>query len=189
MIQHFKMRWQVTEKRSRAVQLSGVLIVVWAPMRRLVSVLLCCAAASTALASQVRIFAGARFDSKAWAKLQRFDVKTLGKDRTLDAHVGQLVELHFQFRSKEVRHIKPNWYQASVWQAAPEGRRGFVSVPVMIANTDINAFNGFTTDHRAAADLKIYGKVLYDFGINYVFVRVIGTNTFVDGDGYTNVTW
>jgi len=158
-------------------------------MRRLVSVLLCCAAASGALAGQVRIFAGARFDSKAWAKLQRFDAKALGKDRALDAHVGQLVELHFQFRSKEVRHIKPNWYQASVWQAAPEGRRGFISVPVMIANTDINAFNGFTTDHRAAADLKIYGQVLYDFWINYVFVRVIGTNTFVDGDGYTNVTW
>lgn len=158
-------------------------------MRSLVSVLLCCAAASGAVAGQVRIFAGARFDSKAWAKLQKFDVKTLGKDHTLDAHVGQLVELHFQFRSKELRHIKPNWYQASVWQAAPEGRRGFVSVPVMIANTDLTGFNAFTTDSRANTDLKIYGQVLYDFGINFTFVRVIGTNTFVDGDGHANVTW
>jgi hypothetical protein len=158
-------------------------------MRCLVSVLLCCAAVSGALAGQVRIFAGARFDSKTWGKLQKFDVKTLGKDHTLDAHVGQLVELHFQFRSKELRHIKPNWYQASVWQAAPEGRRGFISVPVMIANTDLNGFNAFTTDSRANADLKIYGQVLYDFGINFTFVRVIGTNTFVDGDGHANVTW
>jgi len=30
---------------------------------------------------------------------------------------------------------------------------------------------------------------LYDFGMNYTFVRVIGTNMFVDGDGYANVTW
>ena len=59
----------------------------------------------------------------------------------------------------------------------------------MIAKTDLNASNGFTTDYRAAADLKIYGQVPYDFGINYTFVRVIGTNTFVDGDDYTNVTW
>ena len=140
-------------------------------------------------AGQVRIFAGARFDARAWATLQKVDVKMLSKDRTLDANVGRLVELHFQFRSKELRHLKPNWYQASIWQASPEERRGFVSVPVMIANTDMKAFESFTTDHRATADLKLYGQVLYNFGINYVFIRAIGTNTFLDGDGKTNVTW
>lgn len=147
------------------------------------------AIASAAFAGQVRIFAGARFDANTWAKLQTADVKTLSKDRNLDSHVGQLVELHFQFRSKELRHLKPNWYQASVWQASPEERRGFVSVPVMIANSDLKAFEAFTTDHRATTDLKVYGQVLYDFAINYVFIRVIGTNSFVDSDGKTNVTW
>ena len=140
-------------------------------------------------AGQVRIFAGARFDSKTWAELQKFDVKTLGQGRMLDGNVGRLVELHFHFRSKELRHLKPNWYQASLWQASPQGRRGFISVPVMIANTDLKAFETFTTDHLATADIKVYGQVLYDFGINYTFVRVIGVNTFVDGDGFTNVTW
>ena len=158
-------------------------------MRNIALALLFCAIGLGAQAGQVRIFAGARFDSKTWAQLEKLDVKTLSKDRTLDEHVGRLVEVHFQFRSKELRHLKPNWYQASVWQTAPVGRRGFVSVPVMIANTDLNAFKTITTDYRATADLKFYGQVLYDFGINYTFVRVIGTNTFVDGDGYTNVTW
>ena len=159
-------------------------------MSRVASILIYVAfVAFVADAGQVRIFAGARFDAKAWARLQKVDVKTLTKDRNLDAHVGQLVELHFQFRSKELRHLKPNWYQASVWQASPEERRGFVSVPVMFANTDLKAFEAFTADHRATADLKLYGQVLFDFGINYVFVRVIGTNVFVDGDGKTNVTW
>lgn len=158
-------------------------------MRSVGLVLLACAIALGGDAAQVRIFAGARFDSKTWARLQKFDVKELGKDRNLDAHVGQLVELHFQFRSKELRHLKPNWYQAALWQASPEGKRGFVSVQVMIANTDLKAFTAFTTDYRATADLKIYGQVLYDFWINFVFVRVIGVNTFVESDGYTNVTW
>ena len=144
---------------------------------------------ASAFAGQVKIFAGARFDSKAWATLQRFDVRSLSKDRALDANVRRLVELHFQFRSKELRHLKPNWYQASIWQSAPEERRGFVSVPVMIAAADLSSFLAFTTDHRATGDLKIYGQVLYDFGMNYTFVRVIGTNMFVDSDGYTNVTW
>src|SRR4029077_9083781 len=119
----------------------------------------------------VRLFAGARFNPQAWASLQTFDVRTLGKDRTLDTHVGQLVEVHFQFRSKDVRHLKPNWYQAAVWQADPEGKRGFVSVPIMVANADVDAFKAFTTDPRATADLKVYGQVLFDFDINYVFFR------------------
>jgi hypothetical protein len=157
-------------------------------MRALIALLIVSGVAG-AHAGQVRLFAGARFDPKTWAKLQTIDVRTLGKDRTLDAHVGRLVEVHFQFRSKDVRHLKPNWYQAAVWQAAPEGKRGFVSVPIMVANADVDAFNAFTTDPRATADLKVYGQVLFDFDINYVFVRLIGTNTFVDGDGYTNVTW
>ncbi len=157
-------------------------------MRAVVALLILSGVAG-AYAGQVRLFAGARFDAKTWAKLQAFDVRTLSKDKVLDAHVGQLVEVHFQFRSKDVRHLKPNWYQASVWQAAPEGRRGFVSVPVMVANGDVNPFKAFTTDPRATADLKVYGQVLYDFDINYVFVRLMGTDSFVDSDGHTNVTW
>jgi hypothetical protein len=64
-----------------------------------------------------------------------------------------------------------------------------VSVPVMIAKADVKPFETFTTDPGATADLKIYGQVLSDLSIDYVFVRAIGTNTFVDSDGYTNVTW
>jgi hypothetical protein len=158
-------------------------------MKSALFALLFCTVASVTLAGQVRIFAGARFDPNTWAKLQSFDVKTLSKERALEAHVGQLVELHFQFRSREVRHLKPNWYEASLWQAAPEAKRGFAGVPVMVANADLNAFKAFTTDPRATADLKVYGQVLYDFGINFLFIRVIGTSTLLDSDGYTNVTW
>src|SRR5436853_3959672 len=142
-------------------------------MRAVVAALLILTGVAGAYAGKVKVFAGARFDPKTWAKLQSFDVRTLSKDKALDAHVGQLVELHFNFRAKDVRHLKPNWYQASVWQTAPEGRRGFVSVPIMIANTDVNAFKAVTTDPRATSDLKVHGQVLYDLSINYVFVRVI----------------
>src|SRR5437667_7038520 len=148
-------------------------------MRAVVALLILSGVAG-AYAGKVRLFAGARFDPQTWAKLQTFDVRTLSKDKALDGHVGQVVELHFQFRAKDVRHLKPNWYQASVWQTAPEGRRGFVSVPVLVANTDLNAFKAFTTDPRATSDLKVYGQVLYDFSINYVFVRIIGTEALVD---------
>jgi len=158
-------------------------------MKTTVASLLCAVATAHSFAGQVKMFPGARFDAKTWAKLESFDVRTLSKNRAFEGHVGRLVELRFQFRSKEIRHLKPNWYQSAVWQAAPEGKRGFVSVPVMIAEADVKAFAAFTTDPRATADLKVYGQVLEDLSIDYVFVRAIGTNTFVDSDGYTNVTW
>src|SRR5438270_13639687 len=146
---------------------------------RAVVALLVLSGVAGAYAGQGKLFDSARFDPKTWAKLQTLDVRMFSKDKTLDAHVGQLVEVHFQFRSKDVRQLKPNWYQAAGWQAAPEGRRAFVSIPVMVANGDVNAFKAFTTDSRATADLKVYGQVLYDFAINYLFVRLIGTDTFV----------
>src|SRR5436305_11630702 len=49
-------------------------------------------AATALFGGQVRIFAGARFDPKTWAKLERIDVKALSKERALESHVGQVVE-------------------------------------------------------------------------------------------------
>ena len=82
-------------------------------MRAVVALLILSCVAG-AYAGKVKIFAGARFDAKTWAKVQSFDVRTLSKEKALDARVGQLVEVHFNFRAKDVRHLKPNWYQASV---------------------------------------------------------------------------
>jgi hypothetical protein len=158
-------------------------------MKAVIALTLSAVVAMHSFADDVKMFADARFGVKTWAKLESFDVRTLSKNRAFEGHVGRLVELRFQFRSKEIRHLKPNWYQSAVWQAAPEGKRGFVSVPVMIAEPDVKAFAAFTTDPRATADLKVYGQVLEDLSIDYVFVCAIGTNTFVDSDGYTNVTW
>jgi hypothetical protein len=158
-------------------------------MRSIVIVLLLCAVGAVGFAGGVKLFPGAQFDPKIWTTLERFDVRTLSKESALAAHVGRLVEVRFQFRSRDIRHLKPNWYQSAIWQSAPEGKRGFVSVPVMIAAADVKAFAAFTTDPHSTAELKIYGQVLDDFSSNYVFVRVIGTNTVVDSHGYTNVTW
>src|SRR5438045_7679484 len=123
-------------------------------MRSILVASLLCTVAAASFAGQVKMFAGARFDSKSWAKLERFDVRTLSKNTTLNAHVGRLVELHFQFRSKDIRHLKPNWYQSALWQTAPKGKSGFVSVPVMIAKRDVRAFAALTTDPQSTADLK-----------------------------------
>src|ERR1044071_3800088 len=146
-------------------------------MKAVIALTLSAVVAMHSFAGDVKMFADARFGVKTWAKLESFDVRTLSKNRAFEGHVGRLVELRFQFRSKEIRHLKPNWYQSAVWQAAPEGKRGLVSVRGMSAEADVRAFAAFTTGPRATADLKVYGQVLEDLSIDYVFVRAIGTNT------------
>src|SRR5689334_20466444 len=130
-------------------------------MRNALLVLSLAVTVSVVRAGDVKLFAGARFDEKTWAKVQTFQVKNLAQN--IETHVGKLVEIHFQFRSKDIRHLKPNWHQSEVWQTAPEQKRGFVSVPVMIAAGDVSAFKQITTDSRDKADAKAYGQVLYDF--------------------------
>jgi hypothetical protein len=135
------------------------------------------------------MFAGARFDAKTWLTMQKFDVRTLSHNQALQMQIGRLVEIHFHFRSKDVRHLKPNWFQSALWQTSPEDRRGFVSVPVMVAKGDVEAFKAFTADPQAARDLKVYGRVLHDLETNYVFVKLLGTSTFVDQAENVNVSW
>ncbi len=145
--------------------------------------------ASTAFGAEVRIFSGARFEAKTWSTMQKFDVRTLSREQALRLHVGKLVEIHFHFRSKDVRHLRPNWFQSALWEKSSEDRRGFVSVPVMVAKGDVEAFKNFTADPQATSDLKVYGIVLHDLATNYVFVKLLGTTTFVDTDDYVNVSW
>src|SRR4051812_6588208 len=150
---------------------------------------ICLAIASAACAGEVRMFPGARFDAKTWFSMQKFDVRALSRNQALVGHVGQLVEIRFQFRSKDVRHLKPNWFQSALWQKSSEDRRGFVSVPVMVAKGDADAFKAFTADPRATSDLKVFGLVLHDLETNYTFVKLLGTTMFVDADGAVNVSW
>jgi hypothetical protein len=130
-------------------------------------------------------FAAARFDAKTWHKVQSYDVKTLSKN--LADHTGQLVEIHFQFRGKDIHHMKPNWYEGSIWQTGGEGKKGFANVRVMVAKKDLPAFKSLPIS--AGADMTVYGKVLRDSDANFMFVRLIGRNTIVDPAGNVTVSW
>lgn len=143
--------------------------------------------AVSAFSAAVRVFADANFDEKAWRALQRYDVRTLSKN--FESHVGQLVEVHFNFRGKDIHHLKPNWYESSIWQPDPQGRKGFSSVRVMVAKGDLKAFKSLPTDSASPTDITVYGKVRRDAEANFVFVRLIGRNTIIDPAGNVNVSW
>jgi hypothetical protein len=152
-------------------------------MNKIISAALLCLLAIIPGASA----AGTRIDGKTWAKLQTYDVRTLAPE--MQAHVRDLVAVKFNFRGKDIHHLKPNWYEGSIWQPDPKGKEGFSDVRVMIANKDLEAFKSITTDSSSGEEMTVYGRVLHDFDANFMFVQVMGRNAAKDAKGNTTISW
>lgn len=140
-----------------------------------------------AFALAINAFAGTRIEAKAWSKMQTYDARTLAP--SLAGHISELTAVKFTFRGKDIRHLKPNWYEGSVWQPDPKGRKGFSDVRVMVARKDLEAFKSITTDSSAGAEMTVYGRVLRDFDAHFVFVQLLGRNTVVDPSGNATISW
>ena len=52
-----------------------------------------------------------------------YDVVTLSK--YLDQHMGEHIAVLCHSRSKDIHHLKLNWYESSIWQPDPEKRGKF----------------------------------------------------------------
>jgi hypothetical protein len=126
-------------------------------------------------------------EAKNWKQMQTYDVRTLAP--IMGDHNRDLVAVKFNFRGKDIHHLKPNWYECSLWQPDPKGHKGFTDVRVMIAKADLNAFKGITTDSSAGQELTVYGTILRDFDSHFLFVRLIGRNVTLDSAGNATVSW
>lgn len=142
----------------------------------------------TALFVSVQIVtaAGVRYPAKVWSAVQTYDVVTLGKN--LEGHVRELVAMKCNFRGKDIRHMKPNWYQSSVWQPIAGKSGKFEHVPVMVTKNDLAAFKSLPTD-SSGTEITLYGRVEYDVAARYYFVRLVGRNATVDPAGNATVSW
>jgi hypothetical protein len=130
--------------------------------------------------------ASVRYEAKTWRAVQTYEVATLSKN--LDSHVRELVALKCNFRGKDIRHTKPNWYQSSVWQPIAGQSGKFADVPVMVAKPDLTAFKSIPTG-SSSAEITLYGRVEYDVAARYYFVRLVGRNATTDSAGNATVTW
>jgi hypothetical protein len=131
--------------------------------------------------------AATRFDGKTWNNLRTYEARDLSG--SMDSHLGELVAIKFTFRSKGLRHLKPNWYESAVWQIDPKGKKGFSSVRVMVAKKDVKAFKALPTDSNSSEEITVYGKVARDMEANFFFVRLIGRNASIDPAGSALVSW
>ena len=132
-------------------------------------------------------FCGERFDAATWKGIQTYDAQTLSP--TLGSHLGQVVGVRCNFRGKDIHHMKSNWFEGSLWQPNPQGRKGFTDVRIMVAKADVRAFKEITTDHRSSAPLVLYGKVTQDADFNFPFVRLMGRDANPDSSGNFEMRW
>jgi hypothetical protein len=152
-------------------------------MNKMLSVALFCLLAILPDASA----AGTQVDGKTWAKVQTYDVRTLAPQ--MEGHARELVAVKFNFRGKDIHHLKPNWSESSIWQPDPKGKKGFTDVRVMIAQKDLDAFKSITTDSTSGQEMTVYGRVLRDFDANFMFVQVMGRHVATDAKGNTTISW
>ncbi|MBV9617731.1 MAG: hypothetical protein JO201_00830 [Verrucomicrobia bacterium] len=138
------------------------------------------------LSIEILAAAAVRYDAKTWAALKTYEAAALSKN--LDNHVHELVALKCNFRGKDIRHTKPNWYQSSVWQPIADKTGKFADVPVMVAKPDLKAFKSIPTD-SSGEEITLYGRVEYDVAARYYFVRLVGRNAATDSAGNATVTW
>lgn len=146
----------------------------------ILSVVIACLATQPALCDQ-------KIDAKSWQKIGRFDPTMLSK--TLGDHVGQLVAVQFNFRGKDIRHIKPNWYQGSIWQPDRAEKKRFSNVRVVFAKKDFAAFQSITKNSTSRARLTLYGRVERDADSHFFFVHIWGSKVALDAAGNASVTW
>ena len=127
-----------------------------------------------------------RYDARVWQAVQTYDLAVLSKD--LEAHTRELVGVKCSFRGKDIRHMKPNWYQSSIWQPIPGESGKFAHVAVMVGKADLDAFKAIPTN-SGGGEITIYGRVEYDLATKYRFLRLVGKNVSTDAAGNATVTW
>ena len=147
----------------------------------LVSLLLILFALSTAQAVE-------RVDAKRWRGVKTYSMAELKQLDPLP--MRKIVGLRFAYRHRTVRHLKPSWYQGSLWVSRHDNvKADYDYVQVMVAKNDLAAFKALPSDPGSEERHLVYGQVLRDSESGFTFLRLLGTKVERDGSGNVVVDW
>lgn len=127
-----------------------------------------------------------RYDAKVWQAVQTYDLAAVSKN--LDGHMRELMGVKCSGRGKDIHHTKSNWYQSSIWQPVPGQTGKLEQIPVMVSKPDLKAFKSIPTD-SSGTEIVLYGRVEYDVGSKFRFLRLVGRTANVDAAGNATITW
>ncbi|HEV2804969.1 MAG TPA: hypothetical protein VGW57_08580 [Chthoniobacterales bacterium] len=145
------------------------------------------AVAICALICAGNALAGQRFDVAALKNVQTYDVHALVQQEP--SLLGHIVAVRFHYRSEKLRHLKPNWYEAALWQNDAKAKKGFSSLRVFLEKKDVPAFQTIPSDSTSMTELTLYGRVETDPENNQTYLRVLGRKVATDAAGNATVGW
>ena len=131
--------------------------------------------------------AGQQFDAATWKSVQTYDVPTLLKQEA--SLINRVVAVRFHYRSAKLRHLKPSWYEASIWQHDPKAKKGYSALRVWVAKKDVPAFESITSDFNSITETTVYAKVEKDPDNNLAQLRLLGRKVTLDAAGNATVDW
>jgi hypothetical protein len=131
--------------------------------------------------------AGERFAATAWRHVRTYDVPTLLKQEA--SLVGKVVAIKFHYRSEKLRHLQPNWYEASIWQHDPNAKNGYSALRIVVEKKDVPDFKTITADFNSMAEVKVYGRIETNLENNLTHVRLLGRKVATDASGNATVSW
>ena len=138
-------------------------------------------------AGALSVFCGQQFDAAAWRGVQTYDVPALQKIES--SLVGKVVGVRINYRADRIRHLKPNWYESSIWRYRPGEKDKFTFLRVMVAKKDLPSFKSLPTDFKSPTEIVVYGQVGRDTEANFLFVRLLGRTVILDPSGKATVDW
>ena len=101
----------------------------------------------------------------------------------------QIVGVRFNYRHPTIRHLKPNWFQGSIWRYSRGETDDFDYIQVMVSKADVEAFRAVPTEFRAGGDFVVYGQILKDHETNFTFLRLLGTKVQRGRAGEVTISW
>jgi hypothetical protein len=131
--------------------------------------------------------AGPRIDAAARKNVPTYDVTTLVQQEP--SLLGHIVAVRFHYRSEKLRHLKPNWYEAALWQNDAKAKKGYSSLRVFLEEKDVAAFQTIPSDPNSMTELTLYGRVETDPETNQNYLRVLGRKVATDAAGNATVGW
>ena len=131
--------------------------------------------------------AGQQFDAATWKSVQTYDVPTLLKQEA--SLINRVVAVRFHYRSAKLRHLKPSWYEASIWQHDPKAKKGYSALRVWVAKKDVPAFESITSDFNSITETTVYARVEKDPDNNLAQLRLLGRKVTLDAAGNATVDW
>lgn len=106
-----------------------------------------------------------------------YDVGTLSK--FLDQHMGELVAVICNCRSKDIRQLKPNLYESSISRQDPHNRGESADLRVVIAKEDLGAFKAIPIA-PGRDSIILQGRVEHDARTRSSFLHLISRNVRAD---------